>query len=55
MHTVVADTFGSDFESIIDVVKNLASEIENVATIHSQVQQDNAFASVWTFLNLSLI
>jgi len=54
-HTIVADTFGSDFDSIIDVVKNLAAEIENVATIHSQVEEDNAFASVHTVLNPSLI
>ena len=53
-HTIVADTFGSDFDSIIDVVKNLAAEIENVATIHSQVDEDNAFASVHTLLNTSL-
>jgi hypothetical protein len=50
-HTIVADTFGSDFDSIIDVVKNLAAELENVATIHSQVEQDNTFAFVHTLLN----
>jgi hypothetical protein len=53
-HTIVADTIGNDFDSIIDVVKNVAAEIVNVATIHSQVEEENSFASVHTLLNPSL-
>jgi len=46
VYTVVNETLGEDFDPIIDVAKNLAAEIDRVAAIHGQVEQENAFASV---------
>jgi hypothetical protein len=36
----------ADFDSIRDVVKNLASEVENVNSLHGQVKTDDTLASV---------
>ena len=44
METVI-DT---DFESIRDIVKNLAAEINNVRTMHQQIENDNPVAPVYS-------
>lgn len=42
-----------NFESIQDVVKHLAAEIENVREMHSQVQASNTIATVFSHKFLS--